>query len=131
MKGITAIITVILLLLIAVVMVGFAFTFFQGIFDTTSASAEAQVQQTSNQLGKAIRIDSAAGVNAYIRNVGSVDILIGEVSVYDGATGVLIITCPAIPSGTIGLCDLTTNPCLTTEKIRATSPANSDTFICP
>src|SRR3989344_5907916 len=81
-KGITPVITVILLLLIAVVIVGFAFAFFTDIFKATTAETQTTVEQQLISAGKNVRIDNVAGNNITIRNMGTKDITPSDLAFY-------------------------------------------------
>src|SRR3972149_4497179 len=70
-KGITPIITVLLLLLIGVAMIGFAFAFFSNIFGTTKTETETALNQSLTALGKNVRIENVNGNNITIRNMGT------------------------------------------------------------
>ena len=138
MKGITPIITVILLLLIAVVMVGFAFGFFSNIFTTTSTETTTALNTTVSIYGKQIRIDNidtASPRVVTIRAVGSRAIEIGDLTLYNSTGGsVASGACPVakIHAGGTGTCNLvTTNGCLSGTVLRAVAPGNTDTKICP
>jgi flagellin-like protein len=132
MKGITPIVTVILLLLIAVVMVGFAFGFFTNIFETTATQTQTQVQETTGQLGKSVRVESAAGTTIYLRNVGTTAIEIAEIRIFNSTGGNDLTSgnCPgsSLAAGSVGSCTLTT--CPTGTKIRVTAPGNTVTYTC-
>ncbi len=70
-KGISAVIAVILLLLITIAIVGFAFTFFQRTTQTTTQSGEQQLQQQISQVGSQLSIDGVDKNQVYIRNLGT------------------------------------------------------------
>src|SRR3989344_1448623 len=99
MKGITPIITVISLLLIAVVMVGFAFGFFSNIFTTTATETTTALNTTVSIYGKQIRIDNIDNAplrQVTIRAVGSRALVGGDVVLYVGGNPVTLFagTCP-------------------------------------
>ncbi len=70
MKGITPIVATILLLLITISMVGFAFVFFQRTTQTAAQSGEEQLNQQISQMGGIFRIDTWNENHTYIRNTG-------------------------------------------------------------
>jgi len=80
-KGISAIITIILLLLITIVIAGFAMLFFSNIFTTSTTETQTQLTQQFNA-GKNIRIENVAGNNITLRNIGTKDIPINEINFY-------------------------------------------------
>ena len=138
MKGITPIITVILLLLIAVVMVGFAFGFFSNIFTVSKTETESALNTTVSIYGKQIRvdnIDTQALRVVTVRAVGPRGLNVGEVSIYN-ASGSLAITTGTCPSGTVnpggtGSCTLISNGCMSGSTLRVVAPGNTDTKVCP
>ena len=141
-KGITPIITVILLLLIAVVMVGFAFGFFSNIFTTTTTETSSALNTTVSIYGKQIRIDNINGTTTDVRTVtlravGSRAVSPGDVRIYNSAgtdiTNTAIITCPSgtISPGATGVCATTASGCTAQTSLRAVAPGNTDTRVCP
>jgi len=102
MKGITPIITVLLLLLIGVAIIGFAFAFFSNIFQTTTTETKAIVEQQLISMGKNVRIENIYGNNITLRNVGTQDILISDLKFYIENTEVTFSGPSAFPSGQIG-----------------------------
>ena len=137
MKGITPIITVILLLLIAVVMVGFAFGFFSNIFTVSKTETESALNTTVSIYGKQIRvdnIDTQALRVVTVRAVGPRGLNIGELSIYN-ASGSSVTTgsCPttAVNPGGTGICNLATNGCMSGSTLRVVAPGNTDTKVCP
>ena len=140
MKGITPIITVILLLLIAVVMVGFAFGFFSNIFTTTSTETTSALNTTVSIYGKQVRIDNINGSiladvrNVTIRAVGSRALSAGDVKLYNSAgADVTSGNCPpsSVSPGSTGICTTLLNACVPQTSIRAVAPGNTDTKTCP
>src|SRR3989344_3862245 len=102
MKGITPIITVLLLLLIGVAIVGFAFAFFTNIFQTTTTETKTVLERQLISIGKNVRIDNVNGNKITLRNVGTRDILDSDLSFYVENTQ-LSFTGPSIlPSGKPG-----------------------------
>ncbi|MCX6818933.1 MAG: hypothetical protein NT129_02935 [Candidatus Aenigmarchaeota archaeon] len=83
MKGITPVVATILLLLITIAVVGFAFGYFSTIMTTVGTETQKQAGQTTDRLSKSVRIDSASGMNLYISSTGTSDINTSiELSVY-------------------------------------------------
>ncbi|MCX6818693.1 MAG: hypothetical protein NT129_01700, partial [Candidatus Aenigmarchaeota archaeon] len=86
MKGITPVIATILLLLITISMVGFAFVWFSGMFGNIATSTENATNAQMMQMGQKINIESAKTNNIAVRNVGNYNISSTSLSVYvDGA----------------------------------------------
>ena len=127
MKGIEAIIAVILLLLITISVVGFAFVFFSRITATSGAAAENQTQQQIIQFSKQVGIDSYSSTSVAIRNVGTGTIGGGEVAVY--ITGAPVTCSPALGSiapSTVQTCTFGGGAtCPAGSKVRVSGPANS------
>jgi len=137
MKGITPIITVILLLLIAVVMVGFAFGFFSNIFTTTSTETTSALNTTVSIYGKQVRIDSIdsqATRFVTLRAVGSRAINSGDIVLYVAGNPVNILgSCPGgtINPGGTNTCILAVGQCPPGSTLRAVAPGNENTAVCP
>jgi len=130
MKGITPVIAIILLLLITISMVGFAWVWFGQVSQRLTTDIENRTFEQINRQEKTIRIDNANGVNIDIRATGSSIIQISEIQVYvddirqtcdwGGLTSVApaaVETC-VIPACTAG------------QTIRATSPGGTDEVLC-
>ena len=130
MKGISAVIATILLLLIVVAIVGFAFGFFQRIFSTTAAAVENQTESTLSQIGQSVRIDAVAGTAVTVRNVGSVTIQGSTLAFY--VNGVAR-TCPiagSVAPGAVASCTLSAS-CGTGSTLRVTTLGGEDSRSCP
>ncbi len=82
MKGITPVISVILLLLVTIAIVGFATGFFQRILGAAGTNVDEQLTAQTNQLGQTIKLESAAGTSVVIRNTGSKTIYLANVTVF-------------------------------------------------
>jgi len=131
-KGITDIIAVVLLLMITISLVGFAWIWLQraagSTMEATTTGLEAQ-QQTA---GKIIRIDNVDVANnkTTIRNIGSYSINSNEVSVYKDGT---VLTCTwsstSVAPGALIVCtsDESLAGC---SKIKVTAPGNTDEVSC-
>ena len=71
MKGITPVISIILLMLITISMVGFAFVFFGGFSESTSESGESMLSSQISQAATTFRLDNYNENYTVIRNIGS------------------------------------------------------------
>ena len=146
MKGITPVIAIILLLLITISMVGFAFVWFTRVSELATQQTEDQLKKQLEQQSMKIRIDSVAKtspMNVVIRNTGSTAIpvksIVGfknEVNIdckdtggtkFSASSATLavdaIVTCidgRASPEG-----------CTTGEKLKITTPGSGDEVLCP
>src|SRR3989344_7091805 len=101
-KGITPIITVLLLLLIGVVLVGFAFAFFSDIFKATTRETETTVEQQLISAGKNVRIENVNGNNITLRNMGTQNILNTDISFYVENTKIDFTGTSALESTKLG-----------------------------
>ena len=136
-KGITPVISVILLLLVSIAIIGFAFSFFQRTVGTTAAEGESSAKSAVNMSSLAIRIDNAKNNAVAIRNTGSGKILLGTLSAYVNSSQAFstVTTCtvsgaPAteISSGQIAVCAL---PCAANYPVRiVTSSSYEDRATC-
>src|SRR3989344_2865569 len=130
MKGIEAIIAVILLLLITISVVGFAFLFFSRI-TTAGQAAENQTTEQLIQFSKQIGIDAYNGSQVTIRNTGTSTIGATEISIYvNGAPRVCNPAMSNLVAGSVQTCDYVRGvgasaACGGGQKLRVTSPANS------
>ncbi|MBI2075809.1 MAG: hypothetical protein HYT72_00990 [Candidatus Aenigmarchaeota archaeon] len=145
MKGITPVIAIILLLLITISMVGFAFVWFTRVSELATQQTEEQLKKQLETQSMNIRIDSvtkASPMNVVIRNTGSTAIpyksIVGfknsvNIDCADGSTKFsassatlavdAIVTCKdgrATPEG-----------CTTGDKIKITTPGKGDEVLCP
>lgn len=132
MKGITPIIATILLLLIVIAIIGFAFGIFQRIATTAGQGSETQVRETTQQLSTLIRIDNAQGTAVTIRNIGTTTINSTTLAIY---VNTVARTCiggwsPAsiVPSA-IASCTLSA-ACNPGETVRITSPGSEASYTC-
>ncbi len=133
MKGITPVIAIILLLLITIAMVGFAFVWFSRVATTSGTNIESQLNTTFGASGKKVGIDaiSAAAAAVSIRNTGSATIAAGEIAVYAG--GSVVVCTPALGSlapGAVATCDWSAGSCTSGTVIRVTAPGGSDETTC-
>ena len=134
MKGITPVIAVILLLLITVSLVAFAFTWFTRIATTAATGIE---NQTGKLLAtKSVRIENAkvsgTTTNIDLRNTGDVIINSGELAFYieDGRV-VGSLGCPAsIAPGSVVTCSPPAVQCNATQRLRVSVPGGGDINIC-
>ena len=132
MKGITPVISVILLLLIAIAMVGFAFGFFQRIGPTTSTEGEKGARSVINFTTQSIRIDNAKSGAVAIRNTGSATVLLSSLAAYvnTSQTYSSVTPCGApieISPGGLAVCPLT---CTTGSTLRIVSSGGEDRATC-
>jgi flagellin-like protein len=132
MKGITPVIAIVLLLMITISMVGFAFIWFSRMMETTTNQTTASTQQQMSQMSKTIRIDNApAGGSIDVRNTGSSSIAVSELSVYINNAAP---TCnwggtTTLAPGATASC--TPNPaCTAGQSVKVVAPGNTDIVTC-
>jgi flagellin-like protein len=132
MKGITPVIAVILLLLITISMVGFAFVWFTRLSQTAQEGVSGELNQTTGQLAKRIRIDNAAGTSLSLRNIGTQAVQASEIGYFiNGAAA----TCAPVGGWTsinvnsVASCTLSA-PCNAPSRLRVTAPAGPDEATC-
>ncbi len=132
MKGITPVIAIILLLLITISMVGFAFIWFQRVAQTATSSTDTALQAQLTQQNQKVRIESAAGTILSLRNTGSQSITVGLISIFVNGTVTTSGNCPAATqaAGSIFSCTSTAQLCSAASIVKATAPGNSDQIIC-
>ena len=84
MKGITPVIAIILLLLITISMVGFAFVWFSRVTQSATQSGSEQINTISQNAGKRITFEQVDATNdrVYVRIAGSSPVTPSEISVY-------------------------------------------------
>lgn len=133
MKGITPVVAIILLLLITISMVGFAFVWFTRVSQLATSETEAQLRGQLTADAQKIRIDAATTTAVSIRNTGTQDINTTQISFFiDNAavscdatwTGMLTAgstkTCTYVPPKT----------CAAAATVKVSAPGNSDAVKC-
>jgi flagellin-like protein len=83
MKGITPVIAIILLLLITISMVGFAFVWFSRVTQSATTSGTAQMQGVVDNSQKRVTLESVVNGKAYVRISGTAPVAQTELSFYD------------------------------------------------
>ena len=132
MKGITPVIAVILLLLITISMVGFAFVWFTRLTETATESVSGELNATTSALAKKIQIDNAAGTSLSLRNIGTQTVEAGQLAFFVNGVSV---TCTfgagvtSVPPNTVRACTLSTS-CSAGSRMRVTAPAGPDEVTC-
>jgi flagellin-like protein len=127
MKGITPVIAIILLLLITISMVGFAFVWFSRMAVGITNQTEEQIQQQIAAAAKKVAIDSVTAGNIWVRNIGAASIPVGEISVYVNNAKVTCTWTGSIAPGAVSACGV---GCAAGGKARATAPGNYDERGC-
>jgi len=134
MKAITPVVAIILLLLITISMVGFAFVWFTRI---TQISANATQTQLTTQLtiqGQKIRIESVTATAFTIRSIGANSIPLNQILIFkDGTLAPCTTWNPAddpLAAAAITTCTVGFS-CTPGQIIRITAPGNEDSAKCP
>ncbi len=129
MKGITPVIAVILLLLITISMIGFAFVWFTRLAQTAQESISGELNATTGAIAKKIRIDNVAGTSLALRNTGTQTIQPSEVGFFINGVAVTCSGLGAIPPSNVGACVLS-SACAVGSRMRVTAPAGPDEVTC-
>ena len=139
MKGITPVIAIILLLLITISMVGFAFVWFQRVASTATAATDTQLQNQLNKQGQTISIEGAycssggcATKEVYFRNSGTVALSSGSIAAFVNNSAAVSGSCPSttVAAGATFTCTLSVAPCSGSTAVKATAPGNTDQITC-
>lgn len=130
MKGISAVIAVILLLLITIAVVGAASGFFGRITSIAGQSAENQTSEQITRLSKQVTIDSSNSTSASIRNSGTSTLSAGEIALYvNGAPRTCSPALSSLSPGAVQTCNFSP-PCTQGQRIRVTTPGGSAEVNC-
>lgn len=139
-KGITPIIAIILLLLITISMVGFAFVWFSRVATISAERTENLTAEQTSIAAKTIRIDNAIAASVTIRNTGIASINISrELAVFvdDAIRSWTTINpnCASLANilapGSIRTCEFSTPACTAgSGKVKVTAPGNTDVVTC-
>lgn len=82
MKGITPVIATIMLLLITISMVGFAYIWLSNIWKGTTTGTENMANQQAQRMGQKISIESAKTIAITVRNIGTYSIPKASLAVF-------------------------------------------------
>ncbi|MCD6215800.1 MAG: hypothetical protein J7J92_01855 [Candidatus Aenigmarchaeota archaeon] len=130
-KGITPVIAIVLLLLITIALVGFAYVWFNRIALGIGGSIENQSTQQTRQMGQRVRIESCSGGNATIRNSGTetfnidTDLVFLVNNVADSSPGCSGDLAP----GAVATCN-TLEDATSGKTLQVSAPGNSDSMTC-
>ena len=137
MKGITPVIAIVLLLMITIALVGFAFIWFQSTFQTTTSTASSQIDKQTTAFGKTVRIDSyTPGVQGTtagtvsIRNVGSQSILAAEIAIFVGGLKQNNVPSSPIDANQVALVSFDGTTSCSGKSLKVTAPGGSDKTTC-
>ena len=121
MKGITPVISVILLLLVTIAIVGLASGFFQRIFGLAGTGIDQQLNASTAQFGQTVKIDGAAGTSVVLRHTGSKTIDLSSVRVFlDNAPATCTWSSATLAPGGTVICTL--ESACTGKTVKASAP---------
>ncbi len=127
MKGITPVIAIILLLLITISMVGFAFVWFTRFVEIAGSATENATISEVEKIKKTVRIDNAGTGGVTVRNTGSANIPVNEISVYiDGSAISCSWTGSIAPQGSA---TCTQAVCSSGQEAKVTSPGTAQDVV--
>lgn len=130
MKGVTALIAAILLLLLAIASIALSMGFFTRVTNTAAQAAQNETTETVIKLSKQVTIDNANSTAVYIRNTGSAAISGIELAIYVNNAAV---SCNppmvSIAPNNVQACNFLP-ACLPGQAIKVTSPSNSAEVTC-
>jgi flagellin-like protein len=136
MKGITPVVAIILLLMITISMVGFAFVWFSRMIETVSGGVENETEQMWQTMGKKIDVINLAPDmrTVSIRNIGTVGIPENQLSFFIDNAPAGCTFSPAgltIAPGAVEECTLDTD-CgdIAGERLKVTAPGNTAIYAC-
>ncbi len=133
MKGITPVIAIILLLLITISMVGFAFVWFGRISTLLTNQTESEIVGQQALHCQRIVIDSLSSSTAtvYVKNIGTCNIAADAVKVYvSGAEATCTPSLGIMAPGVTDDCDWSGSACTTGTVVKVTAPGSSDETTC-
>ncbi len=134
MKGIAPVVATILMLLIVIAIIGFAYTFFTGMIGTAGEQTEEQMKATIGSMNKGIWLESASGQTLIVRTLGTgtIDASAGEINVLIDGSPVTCSWSPStLPSGSTSVCTLTLpETCGSGSNVTVMGPSNTVSKIC-
>lgn len=131
MKGITPVVAIILLLLITISMVGFAFVWFSRISQQAGEQVSGELNQTLSQIGQKIRIEGVSGTDVTLRSTGGSVLPQGSVALLIDGNVHTSGNCPSSSMGPSSVFSCTLDQaCSSGSTLRATAPGNFDEVFC-
>ena len=131
-KGITPIIAIVLLLMITISMVGFAWIWFQRLGASAMESVSAGMNNQTQSIGKIISIDNAnGGADSVIsiRNIGTQEIKSSEIGIYVDGNAKSCAGLTDILPGQVVDCTIAGYDCAG-KIVKVTAPGNYDEIMC-
>lgn len=134
MKGITPIVATILLLMITIVIIGVAMTFFQRTVDVATGATEKALDSQTSQAAKTMMITGANCVSGTttvnMRNSGTQSIAASEVNVFiDNVNKDCSWAGMPVTAGSSAACTINEGD-YSGKKVKVVSPGNTDIVIC-
>lgn len=130
-KGVTPVVAVILLLLITVAIVGFAFGYLQRALTTGATRAQNQTEEIAAGVGSSFRIELASGTTVVVRNTGSSPLNTAQLNVYVNNVPATCTTWSptSIVIDATGACTLASG-CTAGQSVRVAGPQSEDQVTC-
>ena len=133
MKGISPVIAVVLLLMITISLVGFVYIYFTRITGGALNQTQSEQQAIQQQTGKRIAIDGVSGNSIVLRNVGTYEVGLNEITVFVNnqlvSLGGSQCTTGSIPPGGIVQCTMS-QTCNKGSVVKVVSPGLTDQTTC-
>src|SRR3989338_429961 len=134
MKGITPVIAIILLLLITISMVGFAFVWFSRVTSSAGSQIENSTLSQLRTQGQRITIENInpSGATVTVRNSGTVSIDQTELALYINNVLTACSWAPtSISPGARTTCDWSGSACAAQTTVKVVAPGGQDVSTCP
>jgi flagellin-like protein len=134
-KGITDIIAIVLLLMITISMVGFAWIWFQRTSQAAMDKTQKQLENNQNISGQTIMIDNVdkVGGSITIRNTGTQVINAAQIGIYANGNRVVCnapFNTTNLAMGSTLTCINATSSIVGCSSVRVSAPGNIDTMDC-
>jgi flagellin-like protein len=129
MKGITPVIAIVLLLLITISMIGFAFVWFGRVTSIVTNQTEEQLTGQTQQLAKTVRIEAVTSSQVTVRNTGTSTIAAGELKAFINGAADGGCDAVTVAPGGVQTCTLV-GVCNAGNVMKVTAPGNSDAVNC-
>lgn len=127
MKGISAVVTTVLLILIVVAVIGLAFTFFVGTQNAAQNSGNQALTNVLTKIDVPFSFENQVGTNFYIRNKGTTSITAGTLTVYADDAAVDAQIPQAIQPGAVGALTVPPEVIANNAKLRITGSVYEQT----
>jgi flagellin-like protein len=120
-KGISNIISIVLLVMVTICLVGFSYIFFIRTVSISSNTSSGQVSSLTAQATECIKLDSADSNKLYIRNCGTAPIKNSSINIYIDNTPVQFVIPGDIEANGIGIITITDNITSDIHSLKMTS----------